>query len=231
MTMDPANLGVTVTAAGVALRLLPQRAIWLEDQQALVIADPHFGKAASYRALGQPVPRGTTLETLTRLDALLALWPARRLIVLGDFLHSRAGRAPPTLAAMMEWRQRHAALHCLLVRGNHDDRAGDPPAEMDIHIVDEPYRLGSLDCLHHPPATDQVEQGRYALAGHLHPSVVLLGRAHERLRLPCFHFGPTHAVLPAFGAFTGTWQVRPHPADQVYVVADDHVLLVPSGQI
>jgi DNA ligase-associated metallophosphoesterase len=228
---DPANLGTTITVAGVVLRLLPQRAVWLQDQQALIIADPHFGKAASYRALGQPVPRGTTLETLARLDLLLALWPASKLIVLGDFLHSRAGRAPATLAALMDWRQRHAALHCLLVRGNHDDRAGDPPAELNVQIVDEPFRQGSLDYRHHPPRDGGVEKGRYALAGHLHPSVMLQGRAHERLRLPCFHVSTSHAVLPAFGAFTGTWQVRPQPGDQVFVVADDQVLPLPSGQM
>jgi metallophosphoesterase superfamily enzyme len=45
--------------------------------------------------------------------------------------------------------------------------------------------------------------GAYVLAGHLHPGVVLGGRAHDRLRLPCFHFGPRSGVLPAFGEFTG----------------------------
>jgi DNA ligase-associated metallophosphoesterase len=219
-----ADSGAAVTVAGATLRLLPQRAIWLEHEDALVIADPHFGKAASYRASGQPVPRGTTLETLARLDHLLSMWPARRLIVLGDFLHSRAGRASATLAAMMRWRHRHPALACLLVRGNHDDRAGDPPPDLNVEVVDEPCRLGALDFRHHPPAADQVDPERYALAGHLHPSIVLRGRAHERLRLPCFHFTATHAVLPAFGAFTGTWAVRPQAGDRVYVVAGDRVL-------
>lgn len=218
------GLGVAVMAAGVTLRLLPQRAIWIEHDEALVIADPHFGKAASYRASGQPVPRGTTLETLARLDHLLALWPARRLIVLGDFLHSRAGRAPATLAAMMQWRQRHPALDCLLVRGNHDDRAGDPPPGLCVNIVDEPCRLGALDFRHHPPSAGQVGPQRFALAGHLHPSIVLHGRAHERLRLPCFHFTAGHAVLPAFGAFTGTWPVQKRAGDRIYVVAGDRVL-------
>ena len=54
--------------------------------------------------------------------------------------------------------------------------------------------------------------GAYVLAGHLHPCVVLGGRAHQRLRLPCFHFGAQVGVLPAFGAFTGMHALRPVPA-------------------
>jgi metallophosphoesterase superfamily enzyme len=35
----------------------------------LLVADPHFGKAATFRALGVRVPRGTTEGTLARLAA------------------------------------------------------------------------------------------------------------------------------------------------------------------
>ena len=63
----------------------------------------------------------------------------------------------------------------------------------------------------------------YVLAGHLHPGVVL-GR--ERLRLPCFWFARDHAVLPAFGEFTGSAVVRPARSDGVYVIADDRVIPV-----
>ena len=68
--------------------------------------------------------------------------------------------------------------------------------------------------------------GLYGLAGHTHPCVNLQGRGREHLRLPCFWFRPTHAVLPAFGAFTGMADVEPDEADRVYVVAGDRVLAV-----
>ncbi len=54
------------------LWLLAEKAIYWPAQQALLIADIHFGKAAAYRRLGQPVPHGTTQANLQRLDALLA---------------------------------------------------------------------------------------------------------------------------------------------------------------
>ncbi|OZI34396.1 DEAD/DEAH box helicase [Bordetella genomosp. 10] len=217
-----------VDVAGERVYLLPARALWWPDRGALLLADPHFGKAAAYRSLGQPVPAGTTAATLARLDALLSVLPVRRCVVLGDFLHARAARAPATLAALRAWRERHPRLACVLVRGNHDSRAGDPPAELGFEVVDEPYRLGSFDCRHHPPAPGTASVGRYAWAGHLHPSHILRGRGRDSARLPCFVLDEDHGVLPAFGAFTGTWPVQCRAGRRIFVVAEDRVLAAPT---
>jgi uncharacterized protein len=192
-------LPVQVALAGTRLELLPQRAAFLPEHHTLLVADAHVGKAVSFRRLGVPVPAGTTGETLARLDAALAATAAQRIVFLGDFLHSARSLAAGTLAAVQAWRDRHAALELLLVRGNHDHHAGDPPASLRMRAVDEPFALGELRLCHHPQAVD----GAYVFAGHLHPCTVLGGRALQRLRLPCFHFGPRCGVLPAFGAFTG----------------------------
>src|SRR5690349_18536391 len=159
---------LAVEAGGERLVLLPEKAVWWPDRRTLLVADVHVGKAAAFRALGVPVPRGTTGETLDRLSALAARWQPRRIVVLGDFLHSaHAHAAPGTLAVLAGWRERHAALDLVLVRGNHDDRAGDPPAALGIDVVDEPRLEGGLALCHHP----QPHATRYALAGHLHPCV------------------------------------------------------------
>jgi uncharacterized protein len=210
--------------AGVRLALLAQRAACLLDERCLLVADAHIGKAASFRRLGVPVPGGTTSQTLQRLSEAIALCGARRVVFLGDLLHSAHGRAPATLRALARWRAQHPSLELLLVRGNHDDHAGDPPAALGVLAVDEPLRMGALALCHHPRPLD----GAYVLAGHLHPCVVLGGRAHERLRLPCFHFGTQVGVLPAFGAFTGMHALRPRPGERVFVVGDDAVLPLPQ---
>ena len=198
------------------LHLLAQRAAHDPDQSLLLVADAHIGKAVSFRRLGVPVPSGTTEQALLRLDQLLAATGARHIVFLGDLLHSVRAQRSAALDALLAWRQRHAALRLTLVRGNHDLRAGDPPAALGIDGVDGPLLLGPWALQHQPAPVD----GAYALAGHLHPGVVLAGRAHDRLRLPCFHFGPRSAVLPAFGAFTGL-QVLPRQAgDQVFAVLD-----------
>jgi DNA ligase-associated metallophosphoesterase len=107
------------------LWLLAEKAIYWPTQQALLIADIHFGKAAAYRRLGQPVPHGTTQANLQRLDALLARYNCHQLIFLGDFLHAPESQTPATLAQLHQWRATHPDLAITLIRGNHDRRAGD----------------------------------------------------------------------------------------------------------
>ena len=209
------NSEFALHVAGTRLLLLAAKALYWPERQWMCVADVHFGKAAAYRALGQPVPHGTTADNLARLDALLAAYPCRQLVFLGDFLHARASRTPATMALLHIWRQRHPRLVCTLVRGNHDLRAGDPPPELDIGIVDEPLLVTPL-ALRHIPA---VHAGHHVIAGHQHPVFRLIGKGHQQVRLPCFHITAQMTVLPSFGDFTGGHPVR-MGADSRIVVAD-----------
>jgi DNA ligase-associated metallophosphoesterase len=209
---------------GGRLQLWPQKAAFDPDLGLLLVADAHLGKAVSFRRLGVPVPEATTAEALARLDALMAATDARHLVFLGDLLHSARAHAAGTMAAVAAWRARHAGIDLTLVRGNHDAHAGDPPPTLGVRVVDGPLRIGPWAMLHQPGEVD----GAYALAGHLHPGVVLGGRANDRLRLPCFHFGPRCGVLPAFGPFTGLHVLPAAPGVQRWAVADGGVHRLPS---
>lgn len=216
--------------AGTRLELLSERAVWLPGHRTLLVADVHIGKAASFRRWGVPVPRGTTTDSLERLGALVDAHRAERVVVLGDFLHSARAHNASTLGALARWRAGRAALAMTLVRGNHDERAGDPPASLGIELVDEPWRshgLGALALCHHPQAVE----GAYALAGHWHPCSSIGGRAGDHLRLPCYWFGdpadgPERAVgiLPAFGAFTGMHPIDAAGRDRVWLIGDGRVV-------
>src|SRR5687768_6832240 len=132
MTADlPPPGAVEVEAAGEHLWLLPERAAYWLRLKTLLIADAHFGKAAAFRRAGVPVPAGTTEENLKRLGALVHSAGARRVVFLGDMLHSRAGRESSGEASI-RWRREHAAVEMLLVRGNHDRRAGDPSSDWGV---------------------------------------------------------------------------------------------------
>jgi DNA ligase-associated metallophosphoesterase len=223
-------LRIRIADADVVLH--PSGAALLTAHQTLLVADAHFGKAVSFRRLGVPVPAGTTGETLDALSAVLEATRARHLVFLGDFLHSRRSHAAGTLAALRRWRASQAGLQLTLVRGNHDDRAGDPPADLGIAVVDEPLPLGPFALCHHPRPVP----GRYVLAGHWHPCISVAGRAFERLRLPCFWLGddsgalPQQAVgvLPAFGSFTGMHRIEPRAGDRIFPVAGDVVRAIPA---
>ena len=66
-----------------------------------------------------------------------------------------------------------------------------------------------------------------ALCGHLHPGVRLhpAGRTKRPgMRTPCYWFGGTLGVLPAFGRFTGCAMIRPRERDRVFVVGNGRVI-------
>jgi DNA ligase-associated metallophosphoesterase len=208
--------------SGTRLVLLPERAIFWPGDAALIVSDLHIGKAATFRAAGVPVPEQTTAGTLARLTQALARTGATQILCLGDFWHAPSGRTAAALQAVANWRAEHAACRILLVRGNHDMRAGDPPPEWHMECVDEPWDYGPFTWRHRPAATP----GRYTFAGHVHPAVSLTGPGRQQLTLPCFHFGAEIALLPAFGDFTGTALVRPVAGDRVFVVAGNRVVSV-----
>ncbi|MFI3046670.1 hypothetical protein ALP72_02965 [Pseudomonas coronafaciens pv. coronafaciens] len=208
-----------VTLAGEELWLLADKAIYYPAERTLLIADAHFGKAAAYRKLGQPVPHGTTQTNLRRLDTLLNTYACHQLIFLGDFLHAPESHAAGTLAALEQWRAERSTLKITLIRGNHDKRAGDPPAYLGIDVVAEPLVLGPFALQHEPDPHPTL----HVLAGHVHPVYRLHGRGRQSLRLACFYLGQRVSLLPAFGEFTGGFRIQPIENTQVYVTGGDAV--------
>jgi uncharacterized protein len=213
---------LTTEVAGETIHLLAERALYWPQRKTLLVADLHLGKAATFRAAAIPLPSGTTGGTLCRLSDAIIRSGAERLIVLGDLFHARSGRSPRTLDTIEAWHRHHAELEIVLVRGNHDLHAGDPPDGWRIRCVDGPQGDGPFVYRHEPiPAADG-----YVLAGHLHPAALLNGRGRQSLTLPCFHFAPNVGTLPAFGDFTGSAVIRPTGADRVFVIAADEVIAV-----
>jgi DNA ligase-associated metallophosphoesterase len=209
----------SVMLEGEDVWLLAEKALYWPARQCLLIADAHFGKASAYRSLGQPVPQGTTSENLQRLDRLLSALPCEQVIFLGDFLHGPGSHASGTLSALRAWRARNRDLSLTLIRGNHDKRAGDPPADLRIEVVPEPLLMGPFALQHEPDA----HASHHVLAGHVHPVYRLRGKGRQSLRLPCFQIGSRISLLPAFGAFTGGFAVEQSMDQQIFVIGDEDV--------
>ena len=218
--------GVLVThAGGETVELHAQRALHWPRGRTLFVADVHLGKGATFRAAGVPVPRGATAADLARLSGLVARTGATTLCVLGDFLHAATGRVAALDRAVQAWRESHRDLDVLLVRGNHDLHAGDPPASWHVCVVPEPHALPPFLACHAPHAPRR----GHALCGHVHPGVTVRGRAHEAVRLPCFVLGPRCTLLPAFGRLTGLAGVVPAAGETVVAIAGSRLFRLPTG--
>ncbi|MEM8885056.1 MAG: ligase-associated DNA damage response endonuclease PdeM [Planctomycetota bacterium] len=210
-----------VNWSGESWRLLSERALLRERDRTLLVADLHLGKSAVFRAQGLPMPDGPSRETLDRLTHVLRRSEARRLFVLGDLFHARASRTPELGAQLAAWRERHAEMELLLVRGNHDRHAGDPDDSLRFTCVSEPWTAEGVMLRHTPASSDAP-----SIAGHLHPCFKLRDRAHGNVRAPCFVLDERQLLLPAFGAFTGHAEVSRAPGRRLFVVGPDAVIEV-----
>lgn len=209
----------TICIRGEMLHLLPEKAIYWPARETLLVADTHFGKAATFRNFGIPVP-DTTHATLGRLSHVIERTSARRLIVLGDFIHSNLRDRAGFEVLLEDWRESHQQIEIVLLRGNHDRGRSDLFTKLDINVQKSWSELPFEFC-HDPAVLAQSEL--YGLCGHVHPQVAL-SEGKKKLRLPCFLFGKNQGILPAFGDFTGCATVEFLPTDRVFVVADTSVI-------
>lgn len=206
--------------SGTEVELLPERALFWKEAGLLAVADLHWGKPESFQQHGIPLPTGVLEDDLARLSQALRVTQAQRLLLVGDLVHSRRGITPAVTERITAWRAGHD-VEMVLVRGNHDRHLKLLPPEWRMDVLEEHADEGPFRFSHHPePAT-----GRYSWAGHLHP-VLRLSSGADRLRLPCFHLGPSVGILPAFSAFTGGLDMKRREGERVFVIAGEAVVEV-----
>lgn len=225
----PKTVDFTFTPNGVAdqpipLRLYAEGALYSTTTNTLFISDTHFGKADSFRHAGIAVPTQIIDRDLAKISSVIAHSGATKVIILGDFFHTRQSQSENVLSALSAWRQCHINIDVSIVKGNHDLHAGPPPIALNIETVDEPYQLAPFICCHLPQPS--AHESGYILAGHLHPYVTMRDRDGSSHRFASFIFGPHQAILPAFGGFTGGSAYRPTQNDRVFLIAEGELIEV-----
>jgi DNA ligase-associated metallophosphoesterase len=211
------EVGQELRIKGQHFLLHPQKALFWKEQSALLLADAHFGKGRHFRKNGIPVPQMQAEVDYDRLIGLLLDFNPNQVIFLGDLFHSHYNEEWQALSAII---RNFRAIQFILVKGNHDILNADHYTAAGITLYEEPWKLGPFELRHHPSEQEQLS---YSIGGHIHPGVILKGASHQRLRLPCFYFGKTQALLPAFGSFTGLHVIQPEPESRVFVIGDDQV--------
>lgn len=200
------------------LQLLPQKAVFMPRHSTLLIADLHLGKINHFRRSGIPAPLSANDKNLEILVEMINNMKPRVVIFMGDLFHSHYNEE---LEALKQITQHFAAVTFKLVRGNHDIMSDLQYDRCNLEVYSE-LHLDQFILTHEPMET--VPQGKYNLAGHIHPGVRLQGRGRQSLTLPCFFFGNHKGILPAFGVFTGYVKLRVKKSDTVFVVTGRKVM-------
>lgn len=174
------------------LYLLPQRAIFWQEQKTLIVADVHLGKAQTFQRAGIAVPALSFHHDLMRLAELVTATGAERLLVLGDFVHHRTGLTPAVVEDIRHWCLGLAA-ELVVVLGNHDKPNRQILEQLPITLCEPAWRRGPFIFSH-----DDLIAPEFRFLGHIHPVVNL-----PQMRLPVFAVYQDYCVLPAFSYFTG----------------------------
>ena len=213
---------LAVSIEGLEFLLLARRGLFWPEQKTLFIADTHFGKEATFRSQGVPVPRGSTKGTLSTIAAMVSEHQASRLILLGDMFHARSSISEDIRKSLDTFFSDNAQLQFTLVLGNHDRNLRKLPPNWPIEIVDSGTQLGRLSISHIP---EEPRQGSsLLLCGHIHPAYRVRSQFDSVGKLPCFWLSQRQLVLPAIGEFTGTQLIKPSDSDRTWVIADGNIL-------
>lgn len=211
----------TLTIQGFQVQLLPEKAVYIPELAALLVADVHLGKPETFQRYGIPIPHQVNQATLARLQQAYDRTDARQLMILGDLFHAKVGLVDEVIENWLQFLER-TQLEAHLILGNHDRALADSLAQCSLTCHTQPIQRHPW-CLSHEPLVDA--NGDINICGHIHPCVRIGGKG-DRLRLPCFHWEPTGSrlTLPSFGDFTGGYTITLKGDAIAYVIADDTVV-------
>jgi uncharacterized protein len=205
----------------------PERCLYWEEQNTLIVSDLHLGKSGHFRKAGIAVPQSVYKADMQRLIAQLYLFKADRLIIVGDLTHSTANKE---LDLFIKWRKDFSLLRIDLIKGNHDILDHDWYDHAQIHVNSWKMATPDFVFLHDLNANKRLteeEKKLYPFTGHLHPGIGIRGKGKQHLTFPCFYFAKEYCVLPAFSRFTGTFNVNPGKEDTAFAIVDNSLVRFP----
>ncbi len=216
--VPPACADLALVTAGGRVRLMHERAVFLEHLNVIVAADLHLGKGETMRVHGVGVPRGELDATLARLGSAVRRSGASRVIVVGDLLHAGVGLTDSMITHVGSFLSGLGARLQVVV-GNHDRAIGRVAQAWGLEVLGETWSEGGFRFIHAPDE----QQDAFTWCGHLHPAVVLK-RGGDGAKLACFWLRRRHGVLPAMGRLTAGGAIRPSRGDGVYAVAGGEIV-------
>lgn len=202
---------------GEQMLLLPEKALFWQQQKTLIVSDLHWGKTAHFRKHGIAIPLQTQQNDEIKLAKLVADHKAERLIIAGDLFHSRENNEVDSFS---HWRNAHSALAIDLVLGNHDILPLEKYTDNTVTVHEMILDTGPFVVSH-----DEIEApDKFYIHGHIHPAFVVSGKGRNNIKLPCYCMDGQKLVLPSFGSFTGSHKISSAQYQHIYVIAEDEVI-------
>lgn len=203
--------------------LSPNRCIFWEEENILIVSDLHFGKTGHFRKEGIAVPQNIFKEDLQRLFTQIQFYKPKKIIITGDLFHSRENSE---MKLFLKWRNDIAGIPVVLVKGNHDILKDEWYETAGLDVYHEQLITGRFIFTHDINAAAAMPEGHYFFSGHIHPGVRIRNASRQSLCFPCYYFSRQFAVLPAFSKFTGLAMMRVKKEDKVFAIVNQSVIAI-----
>ena len=197
------------------------RCIFWQEKKVLILSDLHLGKSGHFRKNGIAIPQTVFKADMHKFVNQIQYNKPNSIIIVGDMFHSHSNKEHEFF---LKWRNDFPNLKIDLVKGNHDILKDNNYAKANLTIHEKSLSLDGFTFTH--DINDCANSEDYCFSGHIHPGISIHGSARQSLKVPCFYFSKTHAVLPAFGNFTGVSPIKPQIGDTVFAIAENSVIKI-----
>jgi DNA ligase-associated metallophosphoesterase len=195
--------------------LTNQRALFWEEQKALILSDLHIGKTAHFRKNGIALANQIMKNDLERLSILIEYFKPEKFIVVGDLLHAGDNS---DVDEFCSWRNQYSDLQFHLVEGNHDRISKKLEAKLCLNFKSELLEINDFMLIH----DFEKKHPKFQITGHIHPGFVI-NSAVKKIKLPCFVVTENQILLPAFSEFTGLDTKNLPKKGRFYVFTDAEI--------
>ncbi len=207
-------MSFTINFQDETFHLLPEKAIYWENEKAIIIADLHLGKASHFRKQGLAIPTKSNQKDYMVFDKLIKDYQPVRILILGDLFHSEYNNEWEIFA---EFISKHKGIKFELIMGNHDILPREKYEAIGLQSIGEIFHQKNLIFSHHPLAN--ISANSLNFSGHIHPGVRIEGAGRQSITMPCFYKIDSNFIMPAFGHLTGLKILNKQPNTEIYGIS------------
>ncbi len=201
--------------------LLKERALWIPELSAIVIADVHLGYESG--VFDEPFyPKMQFRDVAERMERLMNRYSPEWVIIDGDLKHEFSSTPYSEFSEVRDFLDIMDGAKITLVRGNHDNFIVGYLKKRGVEVVNH-LDVERFFFIHGHEKMD-IPQGKIAIMGHEHPVFRIRDEVGGSAKFPCFIVEDNLVVLPAFGVVGGgISELREWSDSRIYAISEPSI--------